>query len=489
MEHPLRIASFNAENFYLLLDGPHDRSSLDALSDRDYQAMNQSIYNPNKARSKVADIAGIIRDHDFDLLGLCEVGGRESLENFNRLYLAGRYDCFIDETNSRRGIFVGALVKRGRFARVTAASMPGDFSRNLLRLDIELQDRSLRVFVVHLKSQRGGDLGLEQRFSEVKRLSALIRHESCVVMGDFNGIAIRGEHQFEFQPLLDLPLRDVLDRVGIPVSERRTHYHFGRKPSFSQLDYIFCTPDIDVLNGGVIEGIIPVNRDQRARLPSDHLFIRATIVPPLTRASELDVMKTLTIQPTASHSPTLYEVMDKDNGASSGATSIQTLVNDMAPRIALYLRSFKGLAYQDAEDALQEAMAALWSGGPRSVGDVRPWLYRVARNRAIDILRRRRRESSRLSDHQDGHDTLIAQTPSKLPGPEQELLAESDRMMVRGFLDSLSDRDRELLHLAYAEELPYPRIAVLLGLPLGTVKWKLASLRRRLADRYQGGNV
>jgi len=282
VQQPLRLASFNAENFYLLLDpGPwrENREALESLGEAEYRAMNASIFNPNKDRGKIAAIARCILEEDFDLVCLVEVGGMETLDNFNRLYLDSAYDCFLHEENSRRGIYVGALAKKGRFPGARARSMPGDFSRNLLRLDLGPEGGNLEVFAVHLKSQHGEDRGLEQRIAEVERLRSLVRLRNCVVLGDFNGILIRGEHQFEYEPFLELPFTDVLEIVGIPPDARRTHYYFGREPNFTQLDYIFCSDDIDVLDAGVLEGEIPINREQRAKLPSDHLFIYATIVP------------------------------------------------------------------------------------------------------------------------------------------------------------------------------------------------------------------
>lgn len=262
---------------YLLTDRFLTRVEFDALDEASYRAMNISIYNPNKDRRKLAAIADVILEHDFDLVGLCEVGGMETLENFNRLYLDGRYRCFIYEENSSRGIFVGALVKRGRFSRVRSCNVPGDFSRNLIRLDLETEDVSLEVFIVHLKSQRGEDRGIDMRLGEADRLAALVRPRRCVVMGDFNGILIRGIHQFEFDRFLDLPLCDVLAAVGVPQTQRHTHYWFGDGARFSQLDYIFCTHDIEVLDAGVVEESVPQNRDERFKLPSDHLFLRALI--------------------------------------------------------------------------------------------------------------------------------------------------------------------------------------------------------------------
>ncbi len=289
VDHSLNIAAFNAENFYLLLDRQFDRDELEALDEEAYLEMNASIYNPNKERGKIAAIAAIILERDYDLVGLVEIGGMESLANFNRIYLGSRYDCFLHEENSRRGIYAGALVKKGAFANAKATAMPGAFSRNLLRLRLEkgggtgkagdCTGAELEVFVVHLKSQYGEDRGIAQRMREVSLLADQVRTRNCVVMGDFNGILIRGEAQFEYEAFLALPFRDVLEAMGVPSLERRTHYHFAPAPNFAQLDYIFCSQDIEVLDAEVIEDEIPLNRAQRRLLPSDHLFIEATIKP------------------------------------------------------------------------------------------------------------------------------------------------------------------------------------------------------------------
>jgi endonuclease/exonuclease/phosphatase family metal-dependent hydrolase len=276
---PLRIASFNAENFYLLLDRDYTRAELDALDERTYLAMNPSIYNPNKNRAKIAEIAHVILENDFDLVGLCEVGGMQTLDAFNRLYLGDGYDAYLYEENSNRGIFVGALVKKGRFPGAAASNVPGIFSRNLLKLELGPEGGDLEVFVLHLKSQHGDDGGIDRRLDEIDRLCSVVRRKKCVVMGDFNGILIRGMHQFEYERFLELPFYDVLAAVGIPPEQRHTHYYFGNGKHFSQLDYIFCTHDIEVLDAGVLEDNIPQNRMERDRLPSDHAFIRATIRP------------------------------------------------------------------------------------------------------------------------------------------------------------------------------------------------------------------
>ena len=96
------MATVNAENFYLLLDREYSDAEFATLSDAQVQLMNASIYNPNKNLEKIAAIAATIRAQDFDFVGMVEVGGKETLHNFNRYYLEGAYDCYLHEENSRR---------------------------------------------------------------------------------------------------------------------------------------------------------------------------------------------------------------------------------------------------------------------------------------------------------------------------------------------------------------------------------------------------
>lgn len=278
MSLTLRIASYNVENCYLLLDAPYSREEIEALDEAAYRAMNPSIYNPNKERSKIAAIAEFIDRGRFDVVGLCEVGGRETLEHLNRAYLGGAYDIFIHEENSRRGIYVGALVRRGAFDEVEASSLGSGFSRNLLRLALRKGDTALCLYVAHLKSQLGEDRGIARRMAEVGALAGRVERKACVVMGDFNGLAVRGLAQFEFEPFLALPFRDVLEATGVPAAARFTHFRFERgRESFNQLDYIFCSDDLAVTGGGVAADFVPLNYEQRRRLPSDHAPLWAEV--------------------------------------------------------------------------------------------------------------------------------------------------------------------------------------------------------------------
>lgn len=134
-----------------------------------------------------------------------------------------------------------------------------------------------------------------------------------------------------------------------------------------------------------------------------------------------------------------------------------------------------------AEEATHDVFLRLWQQ-PASFdparGSFAGWLLRVARNRAIDVLRRRREESG---NGPDSDVTSWIVDPG--PGPEDEALDRMRRQMVREALGALTPDHRQLLELAYFAGLSQSQIAAHLGRPLGTVKSQIRAAMGRLADR------
>jgi len=127
-----------------------------------------------------------------------------------------------------------------------------------------------------------------------------------------------------------------------------------------------------------------------------------------------------------------------------------------------------------AEDVLQEVFMQLWRNPnlfDASRGNLAPWLAVIARNRAIDQLRKRRPES-------DVEDTIISVEP--------DLAADADRAMamtkVRSVLGGMPGPQRMALEMAYFEGLSHSEIAEKTGEALGTIKTRirtgLLTLRR-----------
>jgi RNA polymerase sigma-70 factor (ECF subfamily) len=130
-----------------------------------------------------------------------------------------------------------------------------------------------------------------------------------------------------------------------------------------------------------------------------------------------------------------------------------------------------------ADDVTQNVFFKIWSAPDafRS-GNLDGWLARVARNRAIDVLRSRKlRSESELSESIPDDVTL-----------EQTAMTRIDGQLARAAMNQLSDDQRSLLELGFFGGMTHDAIARKTGIPLGTVKTRIRSGLRRLRDLLDG---
>jgi len=121
---------------------------------------------------------------------------------------------------------------------------------------------------------------------------------------------------------------------------------------------------------------------------------------------------------------------------------------------------------------------------------VRPWLYTIATNQAIDALRRAGRHQA-ISLDLEREETRAADVPQLLgflesrgPSPLEHVQGEERRQLVRASVDRLPDFLRQVVILAYYQGLPYKEIADIMGIPVGTVKSRLHAALRRLHEAW-----
>ena len=131
------------------------------------------------------------------------------------------------------------------------------------------------------------------------------------------------------------------------------------------------------------------------------------------------------------------------------------------------------LPRQDAEEAVQEALARAWSrrDACRSPEAPLPWVLEITRNETRRALGRRARRSSR---------EVAGAEPRATDADDRDLAGAALRLTMEQALGELADRDRSLLRLRYAEDLTQSEVARRLGMPEGTVKVRLHRARRRL---------
>jgi len=130
-----------------------------------------------------------------------------------------------------------------------------------------------------------------------------------------------------------------------------------------------------------------------------------------------------------------------------------------------------------AEDVLQEVFLQLWRKPAAFVqnrGSLGAWLVVIARNRAIDVLRRRK-----PSDSVD--DVVLASTVNVADEAERNTMMEK----VRRVLADLPMEQRKSLELAYFEGLSHTEIASRTGDPLGTVKTRIRQALISLRKAFQ----
>lgn len=144
-----------------------------------------------------------------------------------------------------------------------------------------------------------------------------------------------------------------------------------------------------------------------------------------------------------------------------------------APRLKAWLIK-SGAAPAAAEDFAQDAMLTVWRKA--DLFDARKsraatWIFTIARNRRLDMLRR---DSRPLPTPE------IELAREDGPGPETLLTMSQDAQRVRAAMASLTPDQIEVLHLAFYVESPHSEIAQRLDLPLGTVKSRIRNAMIKL---------
>lgn len=139
---------------------------------------------------------------------------------------------------------------------------------------------------------------------------------------------------------------------------------------------------------------------------------------------------------------------------------------------------------EGARDATQEVFLKVWRKAStfRPRGKVSTWLYRVATNHCLNVLRRRKIvRMLPFGGSGDPTDRDPEPEPAgSLPGPLQGLEAKERWRAVRRAIDDLPTSQRAVLVLARFEGLSYREIADVLGITLGAVESRLFRAMRRL---------
>lgn len=304
----LKVCSFNVENLFLSMEY-YRGESFDGLSEMEFRDFALAQFRRRqKPLRKLWGLAQAFLDINADIFLLVEVGGPDSLANFNKHFLGDRYEPVFVEGNSRRNIDLGFLVRRGSGLRVEAfsnrelpvevrayqGSYRAKFSRDVAELrvmgDSGDATPSLICLLTHLKSKISSDQdfrGADLRSAEARALAEFYgatraRFPGVPVLlgGDFNA-ELDSE---ELAPLRATDLADFQDLRGAPREERTSIVHITHQGEalHQVIDYILVSPElasrVEAAGSGVyrykgfydIPDPLPTTLREKFRLPSDH---------------------------------------------------------------------------------------------------------------------------------------------------------------------------------------------------------------------------
>ncbi len=171
--------------------------------------------------------------------------------------------------------------------------------------------------------------------------------------------------------------------------------------------------------------------------------------------------------------------------------SLEALIRRYQTELYSFLRRYLG---DDglAEDAFQltflqvHRKAALFDSSRR----FRPWLYGVATNQAIDLKRREKRRKHKSLDApsltSDLRESTHAGTlPDHRGQGDDPLIAQEQTEQIRAALDELGEPGRSAIELVYLQGMQYRDAAEVLDVPVGTVKSRVHTAVRKLADIWK----
>jgi RNA polymerase sigma-70 factor (ECF subfamily) len=177
----------------------------------------------------------------------------------------------------------------------------------------------------------------------------------------------------------------------------------------------------------------------------------------------------------------IHDDVDLVRRAAAGdGAAVLSLYDRHAPSILALAIRILG-SRDEAEEVVQESFVRVWqdaAGYDPARAGFRAWICTIARNRALDLLRRRGTAHRARADI----DVPEASVPPDVIASDGESAAK-----VRAALASLPEAQRKAIELAYYEGLTHVEIASRTKTPLGTVKTRILDGMRKLRGLLEGG--
>ena len=162
-------------------------------------------------------------------------------------------------------------------------------------------------------------------------------------------------------------------------------------------------------------------------------------------------------------------------------TALQEIYEEYLPFIFHTIKEVLGNR-ENAEDVTSDFFIKIWgiASGYQPGNGHRAWMATIARNMAIDFLRKRKKEE--LVDLQENGQEM-EDSHQKTMGDSQGSEVEAEvveSLTIQETLSVLNEGEREIINLKILGDLTFKEIASVLSMPMGTVTWKYQNAVKKI---------
>jgi RNA polymerase sigma-70 factor (ECF subfamily) len=131
--------------------------------------------------------------------------------------------------------------------------------------------------------------------------------------------------------------------------------------------------------------------------------------------------------------------------------------------------------HEDADDVVQNTFVKVWKGLSRFEGaaSLYTWIYRIATNEAISLLRKRNKQVDTNSNQEMLHENIAA---------DKYFDGDRAEVVLKAAITTLPDRQKAVFVMRYYEDLPYAEIAEITEVSVGSLKASYHHAMNKIKD-------
>ncbi len=158
---------------------------------------------------------------------------------------------------------------------------------------------------------------------------------------------------------------------------------------------------------------------------------------------------------------------------------VRTALEEFETPLTRYAMRFTG-DLEIARDVVQDTFLKLCAAEPRKIEDhLAPWLYRVCRNRALDVMKKERRMQSLEPEQAE-------RQPSPAPTPRDAAQGSETEAAVLHALATLPENQQEVFRLKFENQLSYQEISEVTGATRNHVRYLIHTSLKAMREQLRG---